>query len=50
MNYCFGDYETFLGRYNKDGTVGLQIRSHDDLPTRDEISTKQKETEEALEG
>jgi len=37
-------------RYNKDGTVGLQIRSHDDLPTRDEISSKQKETEEALEG
>jgi len=37
-------------RYNKDGTVGPQIRSADDYPTRDEISAKQKETEEALEG
>jgi len=36
-------------RYNKDGTVGFQIRSQADLPTRDEISAKQKETEEALE-
>ena len=36
-------------RYNKDGSVGLQIRNHGDLPTRDEIVAKQKETEEALE-
>jgi len=36
-------------RYNKDGSVGLQIRSQEDLPTRDEIAAKQKETEEALE-
>ena len=42
--------KTFLGRYNKDGTVGPQIRSADDYPTRDEISARQKETEEALEG
>ena len=28
---------TFLCRYNKDGTVGPQIRSVDDYPTRDEI-------------
>ena len=39
----------YLGRYNKDGSVGLQIRSQEDLPTRDEIAAKQKETEEALE-
>ena len=39
----------YLGRYNKDGSVGLQIRSQEDLPTRDEIAAKQKETEDALE-
>jgi len=36
-------------RYNKDGSVGVQIRSSDDFPTRDEISARQRETEEALE-
>jgi len=37
-------------RYNKDGTIGLRIRGLEDLPSKDEISTKEKEAEEALEG
>ena len=39
-----------LFRYNKDGTIGLRIRGLEDLPSKDEISTKEKEAEEALAG
>ena len=49
MDYCVKVLWNCPGRYNKDGSVGLQIRTPEDFPTRDEIAAKQKETEEALE-